>query len=46
MPSPTPRSTDPTTELCVDLNDGLVDDARFDTVLLPLGDGLTLLRKR
>ena len=41
-----PSVTDPTTQLLRDLNDGLVDDARFDTVLLPLGDGLTLLRKR
>ena len=41
-----PRVTDPTTQLLRDLNDGLVDDTRFDTVLLPLGDGLTLLRKR
>jgi len=24
----------------------LVEDARFDTVLLALGDGLTLLRRR
>ena len=41
-----PGVEDPTTELLRRLNDGLVDDARFDTVLLPLGDGLTLLRKR
>ena len=41
-----PEVTDPTTQLLRDLNAGLVGDARFDTVLLPLGDGLTLLRKR
>ena len=41
-----PEVTDATTQGLRDLNDGLVDDARFDTVLLPLGDGLTLLRKR
>jgi caffeoyl-CoA O-methyltransferase len=41
-----PEVTDPTTQLLRDLNAGLVVDARFDTVLLPLGDGLTLLRKR
>jgi caffeoyl-CoA O-methyltransferase len=38
--------TDDTTQLLRGLNDGLVDDDRFDTVLLPLGDGLTLLRRR
>jgi caffeoyl-CoA O-methyltransferase len=41
-----PEVTDATTQGLRDLNEGLVDDARFDTVLLPLGDGLTLLRKR
>jgi caffeoyl-CoA O-methyltransferase len=41
-----PSVSDPTTSLLRDLNDGLVDDERFDTVMLPLGDGLTLLRRR
>lgn len=41
-----PSVEDPTTELLRRLNDGLVGDDRFDTVQLPLGDGLTLLRKR
>ena len=41
-----PSATDATTQLLRDLNDALVTDERFDTVLLPLGDGLTLLRKR
>jgi caffeoyl-CoA O-methyltransferase len=37
---------DTTTTLLRELNTGLVGDERFDTVLLPLGDGLTLLRRR
>jgi caffeoyl-CoA O-methyltransferase len=41
-----PSVTDDTTQLLRDLNDSLVADDRFDTVMLPLGDGLTLLRKR
>jgi caffeoyl-CoA O-methyltransferase len=41
-----PEADDPTTQLLRDLNDALVNDDRFDTVQLPLGDGLTLLRKR
>ena len=41
-----PSVTDDTTQLLRDLNDGLVVDERYDTVQLPLGDGLTLLRKR
>ena len=41
-----PSATDATTQLLRDLNDDLVTDERFDNVLLPLGDGLTLLRKR
>jgi len=41
-----PAATDATTQLLRDLNDALVTDERFDTILLPLGDGLTLLRKR
>jgi caffeoyl-CoA O-methyltransferase len=41
-----PEADDPTTQLLRDLNDALVTDDRFDTVQLPLGDGLTLLRKR
>jgi caffeoyl-CoA O-methyltransferase len=41
-----PSVTDDTTQLLRDLNDALVADERFDTVLLPLGDGLTLLRRR
>jgi caffeoyl-CoA O-methyltransferase len=41
-----PAATDATTQLLRDLNDDLVTDERFDTVQLPLGDGLTLLRKR
>jgi caffeoyl-CoA O-methyltransferase len=41
-----PSVTDDTTRLLRDLNDALVADDRFDTTMLPLGDGLTLLRKR
>jgi len=41
-----PSVTDDTTELLRRLNDDLVADERFDTVQLPLGDGLTLLRRR
>jgi caffeoyl-CoA O-methyltransferase len=41
-----PSVTDETTQLLRDLNDGLVTDERFDTTLLPLGDGLTLLHRR
>ncbi len=41
-----PAVGDPTTTLLRTLNDGLVSDPRFDTVQLPLGDGLTLLRGR
>jgi caffeoyl-CoA O-methyltransferase len=41
-----PSVTDDTTQLLRDLNDGLVVDERYDTVQLPVGDGLTLLRKR
>ena len=41
-----PSVDDDTTQLLRDLNDALVADDRFDTVLLPLGDGLTLLRRR
>jgi caffeoyl-CoA O-methyltransferase len=41
-----PEVTDATTQVLRDLNDALVADERFDTVLLPLGDGLTLLHKR
>lgn len=37
---------DATTRLLRDLNARLVDDDRFDVVLLPLGDGLSLLRRR
>ena len=40
-----PSVDDPTTELLRGLNADLVEDPRFDTVLLPLGDGLTLLRR-
>ncbi len=41
-----PSVDDDTTQLIRGINTGLVDDERFDTVLLPLGDGLTLLRRR
>jgi caffeoyl-CoA O-methyltransferase len=41
-----PAADDATTTLLRTLNRDLVDDDRFDTVLLPLGDGLTLLRRR
>ena len=41
-----PAVTDATTQVLRDLNDALVVDERFDTVQLPLADGLTLLRKR
>ena len=33
-------------EAVIALNDELVDDSRWETVLLPVADGLTLLRKR
>lgn len=39
-------SGDATTRLLQDLNAALVTDERFDTALLPLGDGLTLLHVR
>jgi caffeoyl-CoA O-methyltransferase len=41
-----PSADDPTTTLLRELNDALVVDGRFDTVQLPLGDGLTLLHRR
>jgi len=41
-----PAVDDPTTVGLRQLNADLVVDERFDTVLLPLGDGLTLLRRR
>ena len=41
-----PTVADPTTTLLRTLNDDLVEDPRFDTVQLPLADGLTLLRGR
>jgi caffeoyl-CoA O-methyltransferase len=41
-----PAVEDETTALLRALNEDLVADDRFDTVLLPLGDGLTLLRRR
>jgi predicted O-methyltransferase YrrM len=37
---------DPTTRVIQEFNDGLVTDSRFDTALLPLADGVTLLRRR
>ncbi|MGI8722194.1 MAG: O-methyltransferase [Geodermatophilaceae bacterium] len=33
-------------EAVIALNDGLIADSRWETVLLPIADGLTLLRKR
>ena len=41
-----PSVTDATTQLLRDLNDGLVDRRPVRHRALPLGDGLTLLRKR
>ena len=39
-------SDDDDTKAMQAFNDGLARDARFDTVLLPIADGLTLLQKR
>lgn len=41
-----PEDTSADTEALRAINAGLRDDARWDRVMLPVGDGLTLLRKR
>ncbi len=41
-----PTDTDPSTETLRALNDKIVADERVDVSMLPLGDGLTLARKR
>ena len=41
-----PDATDADTQAIQRLNDQLHKDSRFDLALLPVGDGLTLLRKR
>ena len=38
--------TGPDDEAIIALNDDLIADSRWETVLLPIADGLTLLRKR
>jgi len=38
--------TGPDDEAIITLNDDLIADSRWETVLLPIADGLTLLRKR
>ena len=38
--------TSPDDEAVIALNDALIADPRWETVLLPIADGLTLLRKR
>ena len=40
------RSSDPETRALQALNDKLRDDERVDSVLLTVGDGVTLVRKR
>jgi caffeoyl-CoA O-methyltransferase len=41
-----PAQVDPTTNAIRDFNDRLAADARVDVVILPVGDGLTVARKR
>ena len=41
-----PDANDADTQAIRRLNDQLHNDFRFDLALLPVGDGLTLLRKR
>lgn len=41
-----PGATDPDTSALRRLNEELHDDPRFDLSMVPIGDGLTLLRKR
>lgn len=41
-----PEATDPDTTALMELNRKLRDDQRIDLSLLPIGDGLTLARKR
>jgi predicted O-methyltransferase YrrM len=41
-----PDNSDPDTLALRRLNESLRDDARFDLSMVPIGDGLTLLRKR
>jgi caffeoyl-CoA O-methyltransferase len=39
-------TTDADTRALIELNDALVADARVDAVMLPIADGLTIVRKR
>jgi caffeoyl-CoA O-methyltransferase len=41
-----PAATDPQTQAIRSFNDAVARDARVDCVMLPISDGLTLLRKR
>jgi caffeoyl-CoA O-methyltransferase len=41
-----PTATDPQTQAIRSFNDAVARDARVDCVMLPISDGLTLLRKR
>lgn len=41
-----PEDTSADTEALRAINAGLRDDNRWDRVMLPVGDGLTMLRKR
>ena len=42
----TRRNSDPDTVALRNLNDASARDPRFDLSMVPIGDGLTLLRKR
>ena len=41
-----PEAQDPNTRAIRSFNDRVANDPRVDCVILPVGDGLTLLRKR
>ena len=41
-----PQATDPNTQAIRAFNDRVAHDPRVDCVMLPISDGLTLLRKR
>ena len=41
-----PNSTDPDTVALQEFNDHVADDARVESYILPIADGLTLVRKR
>ena len=41
-----PKATDPNTEAIRAFNDRVARDPRVECVMLPISDGLTLMRKR